>query len=77
MSYDISIINTMPKTVDYSAAAGDDDSSIVEYTDKFEKDHDEVLQACISHDLGGIIVYLKQGVPIAVYDYENFGGWIF
>jgi hypothetical protein len=29
-----------------------------------------------SDDIGGLIVYLKEGKVFAVYDYENFCGWV-
>ena len=64
----IAWINITDCTVDYSAAAGDDDSSIVEYTDKFEKE----FNVSDGNDIGGLIVYSDS----CVYDYENFRGWV-
>ena len=79
--YDIEVINTMTKTVDYSAEAvreyeqglGD---RIEEYTDTFEIDYITGQDIDDSDDIGGLIVYLKEGKVFAVYDYENFCGWV-
>jgi hypothetical protein len=64
----IAWINITDCTVDYSSAAGDDDSSIVEYTNKFEKE----FNVSDGNDIGGLIVYSDR----CVYDYENFRGWV-
>ena len=79
--YDIDCINTMTRTVDYSAEAireyeqgmGD---RVAEYTDRFEIDYITGQDIDDSDDIGGLIVYLKDGREFAVYDYENFCGWI-
>jgi len=79
--YDIEVINTMTKTVDYCAEAvreyeqgmGD---RIEEYTDTFEIDYITGQDIDDSDDIGGLIVYLKEGKVFAVYDYENFCGWV-
>ena len=79
--YDIDVINTLERTVDYSAEAvaeyeqglGD---RIEEYTDTFELDYISGRGAYDSDDIGGLIVYLKEGKVFAVYDYENFCGWV-
>ena len=79
--YDIECINTMTKTVDYCAEAvaeyeaglGD---RIEEYTDTFEIDYITGMDVDDSDDIGGLIVYLKEGKVFAVYDYENFCGWV-
>ena len=81
MSYDIECINTMPRSADYSAAAiaeyeqglGD---GIDKYTSQFETEHAATLAAAASDDIGGLIVYTKADRVVAVYDYENFCGWI-
>jgi hypothetical protein len=74
-------INTTARTVDYCAEAvaeyeagmGD---RIEEYTDTFEIDYITGQDIDDSDDIGGLIVYLKEGKVFAVYDYENFCGWI-
>jgi hypothetical protein len=79
--YDIEVINTLARTVDYSTKAvaeyeaglGD---RIEEYTDTFEIDYITGMGVDASDDIGGLIVYLKEGKVFAVYDYENFCGWV-
>jgi len=79
--YDIDVINTLARTVDYSAEAvaeyeqglGD---GIEKYTDAFEVDYITGQDIDDSDDIGGLIVYLKEGKVFAVYDYENFCGWV-
>jgi hypothetical protein len=74
MSYDIEFINEVEATVDYSAEAvaeykqglGD---RIEEYTARFEREY----SVSGGEDIGGLIVY-RGGR--AVYDYENFVGWV-
>lgn len=81
MSYDIECINTMPRAVDYSAAAVAEyeagmGNGIDKYTSKFETEHAATLAETKSDDIGGLIVYLRADTVVAVYDYENFCGWI-
>jgi len=79
--YDIDCINTMTRTVDYSAEAvaeyeqglGD---GIEKYTDRFEAEYADVLKGTTHDDIGGLIVYLRESKPVVVYDYENFCGWV-
>jgi hypothetical protein len=74
MSYDIEFVNEMTPTVDYSeqavaeykAGMGD---RIEEYTARFESEY----SVSGGEDIGGLIVY-NEGT--AVYDYENFCGWV-
>ena len=79
MDYDIEFINDTDPTVDYS------DSAIAEfergmgdrieyYTEHFESDC--ALEECDAEDIGGLIVYSAGGALRAVYDYENFCGWV-
>ena len=78
--YDIDVINTLARTVDYSAEAvaeyeqglGD---GIEKYTDRFEAEYAESLKGTTTDDIGGLIVYLRESVPVMVYDYENFCAW--
>jgi hypothetical protein len=58
---------------EYEAGLGD---GIVKYTDAFEVDYITGQGVDASDDIGGLIVYLKEGKVFAVYDYENFCGWI-
>jgi len=79
--YDIEVINTLARTVDYSAEAvreyeaglGD---RIEEYTDTFEIDYITGMDVDASDDIGGLIVYLKEGKVFAVYVYEYFCGCV-
>jgi hypothetical protein len=79
MDYDIEFINTTDSTVDYSERAiaefergmGD---RIEVYTEQFESDCG--LELCDADDIGGLIVYSAEGALRAVYDYENFCGWL-
>jgi hypothetical protein len=72
-TFDIEFINTTKPTVDYSAQAESEyeqgmGSRIEEYTLKFEQQYD----LSEGDDIGGLIVYEGR----AVYDYENFVGWV-
>ena len=78
--YDIECINTMSRCVDYCAEAvaeyevsGDD--GIEKYTDRFEAEYADVLKGTSTDDIGGLIVYLREDVPVMVYDFENFCAW--
>jgi Mg2+/Co2+ transporter CorC len=74
MSYDIEFINEVEATVDYSEQAvaeyeqgmGD---RIEYYTERFESEY----SVSEGEDIGGLIVYAEGR---AVYDYENFCGWV-
>jgi hypothetical protein len=77
MNFDIEFINQTESTVDYSdramaefeAGAGD---GIEKYTEIFETEY----SINGGEDIGGLIVYSKDSKLKAVYDYENFCGWI-
>ena len=79
--YAIEAINTMPTCANYSdeavaeyeAGLGD---GIDKYTGKFYVEVVEGLGHTDSDDIGGLSVYLRGSVPVAVYDYENFCGWV-
>ncbi len=79
MGYDIEFINTAEHDIDYSESAiaefergmGD---RIEHYTERFESDC--ALEECEQDDIGGLIVYTSEGAVRAVYDYENFVGWL-
>ena len=70
--YDIEWINTTKPTVDYSM----DEMDMDEATLYFEEDWADELRGCDSDDIGGLIVYVNAGEVRAVYDYENFCGWV-
>ncbi len=79
MGYDIDFINETEHDIDYSERAiaefergmGD---RCEYYTEQFERDC--ALEECESDDIGGLIVYTSEGAVRAVYDYENFVGWL-
>ena len=79
--YNIECINTMQTVVNYCAEAvaeyeaglGD---GIEKYTDRWEAEFADTLENCTTDDIGGLIVYLRGAKPVAVYDYENFCGWV-
>ena len=79
MDYDIDFINDTDADIDYSESAiaefergmGD---RIEHYTERFESDC--ALEECDADDIGGLIVYSSEGALRAVYDYENFVGWV-
>ena len=78
--YDIDCINTMPRCVDYSARAVPEYEAgmgdrVEYYTERFEAEFADQLKSTTSDDIGGLIVYLQEGKPRMVYDYENFCGW--
>ena len=78
MNFDIEWINTTPFSIDYSEQAVREwdqgmKNCIDVYTDKFEKQYN--LNECT--DIGGLIVYTAvNNTVVAVYDYENFVGWV-
>ena len=77
MDFDIEFINETATTVDYSVEAvaeyeADNEDSIEKYTEIFEAEHSVVD----GEDIGGLIVYSQNGKLQAVYDYENFCGWV-
>ena len=80
--YNIDAINNLVCTVtycteavaEYKAGLGD---GIIKYTERFEEDYIMGTVATDdSDDIGGLIVYLNKGEAVAVYDYENFCGWV-
>lgn len=74
--YDIEWINAAKPTVNYSAEAEATGGDIDMYTLRFEQDSAEQLRGCDSDNIGGLIVYSCAGEVRAVYDYENFCGWL-
>jgi hypothetical protein len=73
-AYDIDYINTTEPTVDYSLQAVSDykaglPDSTDHYTLRFEQEHN----VTDGLDIGGLMVYNDGS---AVYDYENFCGWV-
>ena len=60
--FDIEFINTAVPTVVYA----DDEQAAFEA--KYALDEGE--------DIGGLVVYAAEGVVRAVYDYEQFMGWV-
>lgn len=79
--YDIDFINELAHTVCYSKQAVNEyeqgmGNGLAKYTQQFETDYAAQLAQCSSEDIGGLIVYTRNNAVAAVYDYENFGGWI-
>jgi hypothetical protein len=79
--YNIEAINTMQTVANYSTEAVEEyeqglGDGIDKYTGKFYVEVVEGLGHTDSDDIGGLIVYLRGSVPVAVYDYENFCGWV-
>ena len=62
MHFDIEFINTVTPTVVYA------DDSQAAFEAKYALDEGE--------DIGGLVVYAAEGQLRAVYDYENFTGWV-
>ena len=79
--WDIDWINGKEYSVNYSETAvaeyeqgmGD---RVEYYTERFESDYADMLQGCERDDIGGLVVYANAGAVRAVYDYENFAGWV-
>lgn len=59
---DIEFINTAAPTVVYA----DDEQAAFEAAYALQE----------GEDIGGLVVYAAEGVVRAVYDYENFTGWV-
>lgn len=82
--YDIKFINSTEPVVDYSENANTDlQASVLEYsqiidryTALFESQFAELINSSRREDIGGLIVYSRAGEVSAVYDYENFYGWV-
>jgi hypothetical protein len=77
VDFDIEFINETAASVDYSTEAvaeykATGDSVIEKYTEIFETEH--IVAG--GEDIGGLIVYSQAGQLQAVYDYENFCGWV-
>ena len=65
------------KTVNYAAEAdaawdAGNDNVVDEYTAKFEAQ----FELAKGDNIGGLIVYAADNKVRAVYDYENFCGWV-
>jgi len=81
MYEEIEFINETAPTVsyevqamaEYEAGLGD---GIDKYTTQFETDFADALRGCDNDDIGGLIVYVNADEVRAVYDYENFCGWV-
>jgi hypothetical protein len=74
MDFDIEFINETEKTVDYSNKVTDNQyiDAVELYTNIFEVEYG----VADGEDIGGLIVYGRDGKLQAVYDYENFCGWV-
>lgn len=60
--YNIEFINTAAPTVTYD----EDEQQLFEITYRLTE----------GDDIGGLVVYTEGGAVRAVYDYENYTGWI-
>ena len=69
--YAIEFINTVSPTVAYTDWDSDNDLTV-----RFETQYADKFRGCDSDDIGGLIVYTRAGDIVAVYDYENFCGWV-
>jgi len=79
--YNIEAINTMQTVANYCTEAVEEyeqglGDGIEKYTARFEAEFAHTLEDCSSDDIGGLIVYLRGTKEVAVYDYENFCGWV-
>jgi hypothetical protein len=79
--YNIEAINTMQTVANYCTEAVEEyeqglGDGIEKYTLRFEREFADTLENCTTDDIGGLIVYLRGRKEVAVYDYENFRGWI-
>jgi len=63
MTFDIDFINEAEPTVTY-----DNDAQ-----SQFEQDY---AAGAAAEDIGGLVVYTVDSRVVAVYDYENFVGWV-
>ena len=73
--FDIDFINETKPTVNYQTEAlADSDDCIDKFTERFQQEHG--LKTQQGNDIGGLIVYSRKGKLAAVYDYENFWGWV-
>jgi hypothetical protein len=55
---------------------GDEDSSEF-YTAQFQREAQQYLQGSAADDVGGVILYHREGEEIAFFDYENLVGSIY
>ena len=77
MDFDIEFINETATTVDYTDRAETDFDAgdyftCEKYTEIFEAEY----SVADGEDIGGLIVYSRDSKLKAVYDYENFCGWV-
>lgn len=75
MNFDIEFINSKNPNIDYSDRALSTDYDEDHYTRLFEGRLAKKFQNAQGEDIGGLIVYSKDGELVAVYDYENYMGW--
>lgn len=72
--YDIEWINETATVVDYSEqAVAEYEAGLGDGVDKYTARFEEEFGFSNGDDIGGLIVYAEGK---AVYDYENFCGWI-
>ena len=77
--FDIDFINSTKPNVsyhdeaiaEYRAGLG---NGVVKFTERFQTEHGFVESD--GDDIGGLIIYSKNDALAAVYDYENFWGWV-
>jgi len=73
--WDIEFVNSQVPAVQYSDWDSVEDAETV-LAERFETEFAEHLRGCDSDDIGGLLVYVRAGTVAAVYDYENFVGWL-
>ena len=59
-----------------SNAHGHEDSDEY-YTAQFERDAADSLVNCTSEDVGAVILYYRDGVEVAYFDYDNLVGSVY
>ena len=69
MTFDIDFINETAPTVAYD----EDAQQQFEQAYIFEK---ALTAGAAAEDIGGLVVYTVDSRVVAVYDYENFVGWV-
>jgi len=72
--YDINFINSRIPSVTYND--WDTVENLQVLTLRFEEQFAHNILGCVSEDIGGLVVYSKNGNVLAVYDYENCCGWV-
>jgi hypothetical protein len=77
VQYAIDFINDTKPSVNYSVEAVEEyEQGLGDGVDKYTGIFEAAFNLANGDDIGGLIVYANGDTVKAVYDYENFVGWL-